>query len=226
MKLHFRLVPTLVMAQPHHAPQLSTCPPPGRLRLYLLSHPTCFQSAQLSSTASKGHQTDGQHISPAVPLPTDLPSTQGTRSRSPWEAAPPPSPVQGWVHSGHSVNPHSKPCFGRRGAVLVPPATPLLGLLSGPSTYSEPAAWPPCPDCLPGPLATCLPGGGLQILIFLFQMKKRRFKEKGLSTGGAPPPQPGNYLSGCILQAGGGLIGKPRVTLGHMGESSRRGPKV
>ena len=178
------------MGQPHRAPQLSTCPPSGRLRLYLLSHPTCFQSARLSSTASKGHQID-------------------------------------------------KPCFGRRGAVLVPPATPLLGLLSGPSTYSEPAAWPPCPDCLPGPPASCLPGGGLQILIFLFQMKKRRFKEKGLSTGEAacqgapptrrpppPPPRPGNYLSGCILQARGGLIGKPRVTLGHMGESSRRGSKV
>lgn len=36
---------------------------------------------------------------------------------------------------------------------------------------------------------------------------------------------PGNCLSGYILQAGGGLIGKPRVTLGHTGESSRRGPK-
>ena len=88
-----------------------------------------------------------------------------------WKPPLSPSPAQCWAHSRRSVNLCSKRWFDKlpvqRGC-RVPTSTHLARLLGGTPTHSEQAAWPPCPDCWPGPPASCSPSGGLQIPISLF----------------------------------------------------------
>ena len=103
-----------------------------------------------------------------------------------WRPPRPASPVQCWVHSRHLVILCSKHCFHKQEGqsslstvtAVVSPPTHLSRHLHVTPTHFEQAAWPPCPDCLPGPPVSWSPGGGLQIPISLFQMKEKIFSGK------------------------------------------------